>query len=82
MKYNNISVHIGGGVNVYQSDIEGVFDIERVSVRRSINDFLGGKQRHGEIYLCSYDMPRAFVVCKDRTYVTNVSALTIKKRIV
>ena len=34
-------ISLGNDVSVLQSDIIGVFDIEKTSVVKSVNDFLG-----------------------------------------
>ncbi|HBH94269.1 MAG TPA: DUF370 domain-containing protein [Ruminococcaceae bacterium] len=73
-------VSLGSDVSVLKSDIIGVFDIEKVSVEKSVNDFLGYCQRNNKIYYVSLEMPKSFVVCGDLVYITNVSADTVKKR--
>ena len=61
-------ISLGSDVSVHKNDIIGIFDIEKTSVVRSVNDYL------------SLDMPKSFVVCDNCVYVTNVSAATLKKR--
>lgn len=73
-------ISLGNDVSVLQSDIIGVFDIEKTSVVKSVNDFLGYCQRNNRIYYVSLEMPKSFVVCTDCVYITNVSAGTIRKR--
>ena len=73
-------ISLGNDVSVLQSDIIGVFDIEKTSVVKSVNDFLGYCQKNNRIYYVSLEMPKSFVVCSDCVYITNISANTIKKR--
>ncbi len=73
-------ISLGNDVSIFKSDIIGVFDIEKTSVVKSVNDFLGYCQRNNKIYYVSLEMPKSFVVCKDMVYITNVSANTIRKR--
>lgn len=73
-------ISLGSDVAVHKDDIIGIFDIEKTSVVRSINDYLSGCQKSGRIYYVSLDMPKSFVVCSDCVYVTNVGAGTIAKR--
>ncbi len=73
-------ISLGNDVSVLQSDIIGVFDIEKTSVVKSVNDFLGYCQRNNRIYYVSLEMPKSFVVCSDCVYITNISANTIRKR--
>lgn len=73
-------ISLGNDVSVLQSDIIGVFDIEKTSVVKSVNDFLGYCQKNNRIYYVSLEMPKSFVVCSDCVYITNVSTNTIRKR--
>lgn len=71
---------LGGNMTVKKSDVIGIFDIEKCSVSRITADFLNSDQRQGRIVNVSEDMPKAFVVCSDHTYITNVSNDTLNKR--
>lgn len=73
-------VYLGSDVVVEDSEIIGIFDIERVTVDRYMKDYLNAVQKKGMVYYVSLDMPKCFVVCTDTVYVTNVSGDTIKKR--
>ncbi len=71
---------LGGNVTVNKSDVIGIFDIEKCSVSRITADFLNSDQKQGRIVSVSEDMPKAFVVCSDNTYITNVSNNILNKR--
>ena len=73
-------LHLGSDVTVHSQDIIGIFDIERVTVNKEVNEFLKKCQRSGRIYYVSLDLPKSFAVTDDKVYVTNVSTLTLKKR--
>lgn len=73
-------LYLGSDVAVLKSEVIGIFDIEKVSVVKSVNEFLSRCQKEGRIYYVSLDMPKSFVVCRDCVYVSNVSAGTIGKR--
>jgi aminopeptidase C len=73
-------VHLGSDVTVHSDDIIGIFDIERVTVKKSVNEFLRVSQKSGRIYYVSLDLPKSFVVTDESVYVSNVSADTLKKR--
>jgi len=72
--------HLGSDVTVCNDDIIGIFDIERTTVNKAVNEFLKVCQKSGKIYYVSLDLPKSFVVAQDKVYVTNVSTLTLKKR--
>ena len=73
-------IHIGGDVTLPSDKIIGIFDIEKTSVNKEVNDYLKKLQKQGRIYYASYEMPKSFVVTDNMVYITNVSAFTIKKR--
>lgn len=74
-------LHIGGEVSVLVSDVVGIFDIEATSTSRMTADFLSKSQKMGRIYSVTNEMPKAFVICTDYTYITNVSHQTLRKRL-
>lgn len=71
---------LGGNCTVKKDDVIGIFDIEECSVSRTTADFLNACQKRGGVVSVSDDMPKAFVVCSDSTYITNVSNGTLNKR--
>lgn len=77
---NNPYIYLGNDVAVHGDDIIGIFDIERTTVNKDVNEFLRRSQKNGGIYYVSLDLPKSFIVSKDAVYVTNVSCATVKKR--
>lgn len=73
-------IHIGGDVSLPTYKILGIFDIEKTSVNKDVNDYLMKLQRQGKIYYVSYDMPKSFIVTDDYVYISNVSVFTLKRR--
>lgn len=74
-------LHLGSDVSVHTEDIIGIFDIEKVTVQKYMNDYLSVCQKTGKIYYVSLDMPKSIIVCCDMVYISNVSCLTLKKRV-
>lgn len=77
---DNRYVHLGSDVSVFGDDIVGVFDIERLTVKKSVNEFLKRSQKEGRVYYVSLQLPKSFVLADERVFVTNVSVRTLKKR--
>lgn len=73
-------IHIGGNVSLPSDKILGIFDIEKTSVNKDVNDYLMKLQKQGKIYYVSYDMPKSFIVTEDYVYISNVSVFTLKRR--
>lgn len=71
---------LGGNVTVRGEAVIGVFDIEECSVSRTTADFLNIAGKNQRIVNISEDMPKSFIVTSDKTYISNVSHNTIRKR--
>ena len=71
---------LGGEVTVKSKEVIGIFDIEECSVSRMTADYLNSCQKKGQVVYVSQDMPKSFVVCEDKTYISNVSNDTINRR--
>jgi len=76
----NKYIYLGSDVTVHSDSIIGIFDIERVTVVKQVDDFLKQSQKSGKIYYVSLDLPKSFIVADDKVYVTNVAAGTLKRR--
>ena len=44
-------IHIGGDVSLPADKILGIFDIEKTSVNKDVNDYLMKLQKQGKIYM-------------------------------
>ncbi len=71
---------LGNNSTVKSCSVVGVFNIEKCSVSKITNDFLRCCQKSGKIVNVSDDMPKSFIVCDNKTYISNVSNVTINKR--
>lgn len=71
---------IGGDYSVKGDSVIGIFDIERCSVSRTTAEYLNLCQKNGQVVNVSDDMPKSFIVCDKKTYISNVSNLTINRR--
>lgn len=76
----NSFLFLGGEVTVRADDVIGIFDIEECSVSRTTVDFLNSSARRLQIVNISDDMPKSFIITSDKTYISNVSHNTIRKR--
>ncbi len=74
-------LYLGGDVTVKSKDVIGIFDIEACSVSRTTVDYLNNCQKNKQIVYISEDMPKSFIITDDKTYISNVSNLTINRRI-
>ena len=49
-------IHIGGDITLPSDKIIGIFDIEKTSVNKDVNDYLMKLQKQGRIYYVSCDI--------------------------
>lgn len=71
---------IGGDTSIRASEVVGIFNIEECSVSRITADYLTACQKSGKIADLTSDLPKSFIVTTSRTYISNVSNDTIRKR--
>ncbi len=71
---------IGGDTTIKSSEVVGIFNIEECSVSRITADYLAACQRSGKIADLTSDLPKSFIVTPNKTYISNVSNDTIRKR--
>lgn len=78
-------LHLGNDVVVKMSDIVGIFDIENTTTGKNTGHLLEKAQKDGNVVNVTFELPKSFVVCmeneKERVYVCQVSAATLRKRI-
>lgn len=75
-------VHIGGEYTILIDSIIGLVNLETVQASSSdMNDFLRQQEEENILEYVSEEIPRSLVLTDDRTYVSPLSVLTLKKRI-
>lgn len=77
-------IHLGNDVVVNESSVVGIFDIENTSISPATKDFLTAAQKNNRIIYVTNDLPKSFVVCRDKdgfvVYVCQVAPATMLKR--
>ena len=76
----NVFIHIGNGCVLKTKDIIGVFDTDTATVTKTTREFLADAQQRHKLETVSLDIPRAFVVAADKTYLSPLSAQAICRR--
>jgi hypothetical protein len=79
-------LHLGNEQVILTKKIIGIFDIENTSVSKNTKDFLYSAEKNGNVIYVTSELPKSFVVCKDKdgekVYISQISAATLKKRAV
>lgn len=74
-------LHLGRDTVVHDSEIIGIFDLEKVSQDPVTRSFLKKAQKNNRIITITDELPASFVVCKNGdVYLSQISASTLKKR--
>lgn len=77
-------LHLGQDTVINTESIVAMFDIDACTVSKKTRDFLANAEKKGEVVNVSYELPRAFVVCKKSgktvVYITQLSTKTLLLR--
>ncbi len=78
-------LHLGEDYLINEKDIIGIFDLDTSTVSKSTRAYLAKAEQEKRLITVSDTLPRSFVVCSgfygERTFLSNLSAATLKKRI-
>lgn len=73
-------VHLGNEITINDKGIIGIFDIENTSLGNDTREFLKKSTDTGKIVNVSYEMPKSFIVCDNKVYISQISASSLYKR--
>ena len=59
-------LHIGKGKTLKDKDIIGIFDLDTSTVSEKTKEFLNKKEKEKLTEYADFDLPRSFILCKDR----------------
>ena len=83
-----IFLHLGENITVSSDQIIGLFDLDNTTVSKKTRDFLSNAEKNGEVVYINNQLPKCFVVCKDKqdknkkiVYVTQLSLQALSKRL-
>lgn len=80
-------LHLGEGTVVKTKDIVGIFDMDNTTVMKSSRTFLNCAEKSKRLVTVSYELPKSFVVCKEKNkkkstvYISQLSSTTLENRL-
>ena len=79
-------LHLGSNVVVPQGDILGIFDLDKTTASRITREFLASAEVLGRVVSVGEDLPKSFLLCRDKTgketvYLSQLSPATLIKRV-
>lgn len=73
-------INIGEDFVLKTEDITGIFDMDKTTVNKATKDFLAKAQKENRVVLTSYELPKSFIVAKDKIYISPLNTSTLLKR--
>lgn len=77
-------LHLGNETIIRKEDIIGIFDLDNSTVSFKTREFLACAQRNGQVINVSAELPKSFVLCRERDsvkiYICQLSPVTLIKR--
>ena len=73
-------IYLGGDTAISTRDIIGVFDMDTSTVNKATRDYLTKAEKEKRVIYVNYELPKSFIVCRDKIYVCPLNTVTILKR--
>ncbi len=78
-------LHLGQSTVINSDEIIGIFDLDSTTVAKKTRDYLAIAQKEGRVHEVSYELPKSFIVCCDKSdknivYLSQISTSTLLKR--
>ena len=73
-------IHLGEDTVINDKEIIGVFDIDTSTVNKATRDYLSLAEKNKRVVYVNYDLPKSFIVCDDKVYISPINTGTINKR--
>lgn len=73
-------INIGEEYVLKEKDIIAIFDMDKATVGKITRDYLNAAQKSGKIIYAGYDLPKSFIVTKDKVYISPLNTATVLKR--
>lgn len=59
------------------NDIIGIFDLDTSTVQKKTRDMLSRAEKEKKVEVLDYDLPKSFILSKDKIYISKLSVQTI-----
>ena len=73
-------IYLGGDTAISTRDIIGVFDMDTSTVNKATRDYLTKAEKEKRVIYVNYELPKSFIVCRDKIYVCPLNTATLLKR--
>ncbi len=73
-------LHLGEDTVVNSKEITGIFDMDTSTVNKATRDYLNIAEKNKKTVYVNYDLPKSFIVTKDKIYISPLNTNTLLKR--
>ncbi len=73
-------IYLGGDIAIKTSEIIGIFDMDTSTVNKATRDYLSKAEKDKRVVYVNYELPKSFIVCKDKIYICPLNTVTLNKR--
>lgn len=73
-------IYLGGDIAISTKDIIGIFDMDTSTVNKATRDYLSKSEKDKKVVYVNYELPKSFIVCRDKIYVCPLNTATLLKR--
>ena len=73
-------IYLGGDIAISTQDIIGIFDMDTSTVNKATRDYLSKAEKDKKVVYVNYELPKSFIVCRDKIYVCPLNTATLLKR--
>lgn len=74
-------LYLGGDTVIKSDKIIGIFDMDTSTVNKATRDYLSKAEKDKKVVYVNYDLPKSFVVCRDKIYICPLNTSTLLKRL-
>lgn len=77
--------HPGGSIAIKNTDLVGIFDLDKCTVSKRTRFFLNEKEKQNKVILLDDDLPQSFIIAtkgnEERVYLSQISSKTLYMRL-
>ena len=77
--------HPGGNIAIRNSDLIGIFDIDKTTVSKRTRAYLSAKETQNKVILLDDDLPQSFIIAvkgkEEKVYLSQISSKTLYMRL-
>ena len=74
-------LHLGQDTVITTKSIIGIFDMDTSTVNKATRDYLSNAEKNKKTVYVNFELPKSFVVCRDKIYICPLNTSTLIKRV-